>query len=256
MPDDPQNLLAWDSLLVQAILAGVLTMLATGLGAIPILFTSQVAPRVLGSGYALAGGMMVSVSFFDLVLPGLERAATWQLAAGFLVGGLFFWRGSRFVEGRDWSVAGLRGAGARRVLLILSTMFVHSFPEGVAVGVGYGSGEVGLGLFIALAIALHNIPEGLAISLPMAAEGVGFWRCFGYSVLSSLPQPVGVVPAVLLLSLSQELLPWGLGFSAGAMIYLVTSELLPESLESCGKHRTAWGFVLGFVSMMLAQYAL
>jgi zinc transporter, ZIP family len=248
--------LAWNSVLGQSFLAAVATMLATGLGAIPVLFTRGLPERVLGAGYALAGGMMVSVSFFDLVLPGIQSGQPWQLAVGFLAGALFFWLGDRFLEDKDWSVAGLHGAGGRRALLILATMFVHSFPEGVAIGVGYASGKIDLGVFIAIAIGIHNIPEGLAISLPMAAEGVGFWRCFGYSVLSSLPQPIAVVPAVLLLTLSRALLPYGLGFAAGAMTYLVLAELLPESLEASGKHGSAWGFTLGFVSLMLAQYAL
>jgi zinc transporter ZupT len=250
------GLWAWDSPVVQAFAAAVLTMVATGLGAIPVLFTHRLPRRWLGAAYALAGGMMVSVSFFDLVLPGLELGATWELAAGFLAGALFFSLGSRWVERREWSVAGLHGAGARRALLILATMFVHSFPEGVAIGVGFGAGSAELALFIAVAIAIHNIPEGLAISLPMAAEGVGFWRCFGWSVLSSLPQPLAAVPAVLAIVVSQRLLPAGLGFAAGAMVFLVLAELLPESLERSGKHATAWGFVLGFVAMMLAQYAL
>lgn len=250
------DLFAWDSPLTQAFVAAFLTMLATGLGALPVLFTRHLPKALLGGGYALAGGMMLSVSFFDLVLPGLNLGATWQLAAGFLSGSLFFWLGERFVEKRDWHLGELRGAGARRAVLILATMFVHSFPEGVAIGVGYGSGEVELGLFIAVAIAIHNVPEGLAISLPLAAEGVGFWRCFGWSVLSSLPQPLAAVPAVLAIVVSQQLLPAGLGFAAGAMCYLVLAELIPESLEKAGKNVTAWGFVFGFVAMMLAQYAL
>lgn len=251
-----EPLLAADSVLVQAFVAAVLTMLATGLGAIPILFSRYFPDRLLGAGYALAGGMMLSVSFFDLVLPGLDRGATWSLAAGYFLGACFFWLGDRYVERRDWRFAGLEGAGARQVLLILATMFVHSFPEGVAIGVGYASGEIELGIFIAVAIAIHNIPEGLAISLPLAARGIGFWRCAGYSVLSSLPQPIAVVPAVLMIWLFEGLLAPGLGFAAGAMSYLVLAELLPESLSAAGKHATAWGFVLGFVAMMLAQYAL
>jgi zinc transporter ZupT len=240
----------------QAFLAATVTMLATGLGALPVLFSHRLSPRLLGAGYALAGGMMLSVSFFDLVAPGLQLGSPLELAAGFLAGGLFFWLGHRLVSAHEWTVGGLAGAGARRALLILATMFVHSFPEGVAVGVGYGVGEVELGLFIAVAIAIHNIPEGLAISLPLAAEGMGFWRCAGYSVLSSLPQPLAAVPAVLAVTVARELLPAGLGFAAGAMSYLVVAELLPESVERSGKHGAAWGFVAGFVVMLLAQYAL
>lgn len=248
--------LSLQPVLVQAFLAAVLAMLATGLGALPVLFTRRLPPILLGAGYALAGGMMLSVSYFDLVLPGLEARQPWQLAVGLVAGALFFWLGDVYLEGKDWTVAGLHGAGGRRALLILGTMFVHSFPEGVAIGVGYASGKVGLGIFIALAIGIHNIPEGLAISLPLATQGVGFWRCLYYSVLSSLPQPIAVVPSILLLWISRALLPYGLGFAAGAMGYLVMAELLPESFAAAGKHGTAWGFVGGFVLILLAQYAL
>jgi zinc transporter ZupT len=242
--------------LVPAVIAGVVTMLATGLGAIPVLFTRHVPEKILGAGFAVAGGMMVAVSFLDLIAPGVANGEAGQLAVGFLLGAFFFWLADSRLEGRDLEFAGLSGAGARKALLILATMFVHSFPEGVAVGVGYGSGDTELGIFIALAIAIHNIPEGLAISLPMAASGVGFWRCFGFSVLSSLPQPIAVVPAVLLVEWSRRLLPYGLGFAAGAMIYLVLAELIPETLARSGKHGAAWGFTIGLVAMILAQYAL
>jgi len=247
---------AWQPVLLQAFVAAVLAMSATGLGAIPVLFTRRLPPAFVGAGYALAGGMMLSVSYFDLVLPGLEARQPGQLAIGFVAGALFFWLGDLYLEGKDWTVAGLHGAGGRRALLILGTMFVHSFPEGVAIGVGYASGKLGLGVFIALAIGIHNIPEGLAISLPLAAQGVGFTRCLFYSLLSSLPQPIAVIPAVLLLSISRTLLPYGLGFAAGAMGYLVMAELLPESFQTAGKHGTAWGFVAGFVLILLAQYGL
>jgi len=243
-------------LLWVAFVAGVVTMFATGLGAIPILFTRYVPEKLLGIGYAFAGGMMVAVSFLDLISPSLRQGDIMPLSIGFAIGAFFFWFADRRLEGRELEFAGLRGHGARKALLILATMFVHSFPEGVAVGVGYASGELELGLFIAVAIAIHNIPEGLAISLPMAASGVGFWRCFWLSVLSSLPQPLAVIPAVLLVQWSRALLPYGLGFAAGAMIYLVLAELLPETYERSGKHGTAWGFVVGFLAMLLAQYAL
>lgn len=244
------------SLLWTAWWAGVATMMATGLGAIPVLFRRHVPERYLGVGYSIAGGMMVAVSFFDLLGPGLQQGQSLPLTVGFALGAVFFWAADVLLEDRELSFAGLSGSGARKALLILATMFVHSFPEGVAVGVGYASGDHGMGLFIAVAIAIHNIPEGLAISLPMAASGVGFWRCFWFSVLSSLPQPLAVIPAVLAVTWSRALLPYGLGFAAGAMVYLVFAELLPETYARTGKHGTAWGFVAGFIAMMLAQYAL
>jgi zinc transporter ZupT len=242
--------------LASAVIAGFWTMLATGLGALPIAFTRYVPHHWLGFGSALAGGMMVSVSCFDLLAPGIARGESRQVAAGFLLGAAFFWLADRYLDARELSFAGLSGAGAKKAVLIFATMFVHSFPEGLAVGVGYAAGETGLGVFIALAIAIHNIPEGLAISLPLAASGAGLWRCVALSILSSMPQPIAVVPAVLLVEWSRAFLPWGLGFAAGAMIYLVMAELLPESFAGSSKHAVAWAFSAGFAVILLVQFVL
>ena len=232
---------------------GLITALATGLGAIPFLFLREISPRSLAVANAIAAGLMLGASF-GLLLEGRTYGIL-ETVIGGVAGAVFIFLGERFLEGRDVQIGALTGASARRILLLVAVMTMHSFSEGVAVGVSFGGGEA-LASLITLAIAVHNVPEGLAISLPLAAEGVGFQRCFWWSVLSSLPQPLAAVPAVLLIVVSRELLPSGLGFAAGAMSYLVLAELIPESLEKAGKNATAWGFVFGFVAMMLAQYAL
>ena len=252
----PQWFITWNGGLVPAVIAGVVTMLATGLGALPVLFRRGLSDWAVAAGAAMAGGMMVSVTTFDLLVNGMDEGSPWEVGVGFLCGCVFLWVSERYLHDHSDGVrvAGLSPHDGRRSLLVLVAMFVHSFAEGIAVGVGYASGDARLGLFVALAIAVHNIPEGLAVSLPLSAEGVGFRRCFLYSVLSSLPQPLGVVPAYLLVRAVQPLLPALLGFAGGAMIYLVLTELLPKSIERAGKVRTAWAFVLGFVLLMQLEW--
>jgi zinc transporter ZupT len=130
-------------------------------------------------------------------------------------------------------------------------MFIHSIPEGIAIGVGFATGDFHFGLIMAIAIGVHNIPEGIAVSLPLKKEGASTLRCTWASILTSVPQPLLAAPAALLASQCEPLLPIGLGFAGGAMIYLVIAELLPESIEEGGKTLTAWGVMLGLVTMLL-----
>lgn len=234
-------------------IAGLLTALATGLGALPFFFIRRISRHWQGRAAAVAGGMMLSASVFSLSGEALDRGSAWELALGMVAGAHFLSQSSRFVEDHHWKISGLTAEASRKGLMILVAMSIHSFPEGVAIGVGYATGELEFGFLVALAIAIHNIPEGIAISLPLRAEGVPVWRCFGYSVLSSLPQPVAAVPAMVVVSVFQPLLPAGLGFAAGAMIFLVVAELLPESLAErrCGPRETAWWLVLGAAFMLI-----
>ena len=134
-------------------------------------------------------------------------------------------------------------------------------PEGGAVGVGFGSEGhheqlEGLGIYIAIAISIHNIPEGLAVSLPMRTQGASIARCFTMAFLTSLPQPIAAVPASLLVWLFEPLMLPLLGFAAGAMMYLVIVELIPDALETRAPDQIAWSFMSGFGLMALVQVAL
>jgi zinc transporter ZupT len=188
----------------------------------------------LGGANAIAAGLMLAASF-GLIYEGLAYGPT-GVVVGILLGLVVILLANRRLhrEGDDaHGIAAFAGMGtidARKALIIVAIMTVHSFTEGVAVGVAFGGGQE-LGVFIALAIAVHNIPEGLAISLVLVPRGVSWWRAAGWSVFSSLPQPVMAVPAFLFVEWFRPLLPYGLGFAAGAMIWLVFSELLPDALE-------------------------
>jgi zinc transporter, ZIP family len=149
----------------------------------------------------------------------------------------------------------MEGADALRALLIVGVMTVHSFTEGVGVGVAFGGGEA-LGIAIAIAIAVHNIPEGLAISLVLVPRGASVKSAAGWSVFSSLPQPLMAVPAYLLVATFEPFLAVGLGFAAGAMLWLVARELLPEALRETRLATVATAVVASGAAMMALQLAL
>lgn len=247
-----------DDLVWQVFWVSLLTAAATGLGALPFVFVRNLSRRWEGIASAIAAGMMISASVFALADKALEmgEGSLWQTTAGMLGGALFFAWTARLVAGREWTVHNLDAADSKRAVLLLATMFIHSVPEGVAIGVGYATGEIAFGLMLGLAIAVHNIPEGTAVTLPLRAKGVPIWACAGYAIFTSLPQPLLAVPSYLLVAVFQPLLPAGLGFAGGAMLFLVVAELIPDSLERCSRNDTAWGAIVGLLAMLWMMVGL
>lgn len=231
---------------------GLITALATGLGALPFLFLREVGPSAVARANAIAAGLMLGASV-GLLIEGRSYGIP-QTIAGGGVGMLFILAGERWLGGRELHFGALRGAGARQVLFLLVVMTLHSFSEGVAVGVSFGGGAE-LALLITVAIAVHNVPEGLAISAVMRPRGASIAACAGWSVFSSLPlpQPLMAVPAFLFVEAFRPLLPYGLGFAAGAMIFMVLFELLPEAYELVAKATVGWWVVAGLGAMVLLQ---
>jgi zinc transporter ZupT len=208
------------------------TAVATGAGALPFLFARHPDRSWLGVANSLAAGLMLGASV-GLLYEGAGRSML-RTALGAFAGAIVLVVTGWLIERRPEAHLGsLDGLDARRALLIVGVMTVHSFAEGVGVGVAFG-GEEALGILIALAIAIHNIPEGLAISLVLVPRGVSVRRAAGWSIFSSLPQPLMAVPAFLFVEQFTGFLPFGLGFAAGAMIALVAFDLVPEALESRG----------------------
>jgi ZIP family zinc transporter len=247
--------------LVEAVIAGLLASVACGLGAIPAYWSFFNPEKHTDLAYGFAGGLMFSASVYNLILPGLQMNGSTALSvgpvlAGILLGAAFLWLADAYLSPERVRGAAWTKWGSRKELLIFIAMTVHSLPEGVAVGVGYTSGEIhhtNLGLFVATAIAIHNIPEGLAIAIPMRENGARFGRSFLAAFLTSLPQPIATVPAAVLAWFFQPLLPVLMGFAAGAMIFLVLLEMIPEALHTGTPIRIAWSFTLGFCAMLLVQ---
>ena len=234
----------------------LMTDLATGLGALPFAFVRKLSLPWQGMMTSAAAGMMLSASVFTLTGEAMKSGALWQVLAGLLAGAAFFSWTARLVHGNQWTIGTLSADESRQGILVLVAMFIHSIPEGIAVGVGYATGELNFGLLLATAIAVHNIPEGVAVAMPLRARGISVTKCAGYAILTSAPQPIAAVPAFLLVSVFKPLLPLGLGFAGGAMIFLVAFELLPESLERCTREQTAWSMMLGLIGMLWITSAL
>lgn len=231
--------------------AATATALATGLGALPFVLVRRPTRAWLGIANALAAGAMLGASA-GLAWEGV-RAGPWRTALGALVGAIFIALTTRLLEGRPYlHVAGLEAADALRMLLIVGVMTVHSVTEGVGVGVSFGDGQA-LGTLITVAIAVHNIPEGLAISLVLVPRGVSVLRAAGWSVFSSLPQPLMAVPAFLFVSTFEPFLPAGLGFAAGAMAWMAAFQLLPEAVAETRARSVALVAALAAALMLTGQ---
>lgn len=254
---------------VEATVAGIVASFACGCGALPVLLPGLALEKRIGIGYAAAGGLMFAASVYNLLLPAFtlgEEAAMRAEAVGPTL--LGFFAGCAAIAavragltperlGSTW----LKPLGGRVETLIFVAMTLHSVPEGIAVGVGYGSEThsaslSGLGAVIATAISIHNIPEGLAVALPLRAGGASFGKCFLLATLTSLPQPLAALPASLLVWLFEPLMLPFLGFAAGAMMFLVVVELIPDALETRTPTVTAWAFMIGFAAMTAVQVAL
>ena len=235
--------------------AALLTALATGLGALPLLFPRASGRTSLGLANAAASGVMLGASV-SLILEAAGRSEA-RTAAGVLAGIIFIVVLSRFLHAphKELSLGVLRGEDAVRGLLIIAVMTVHSVAEGVGIGAAFGGGET-LGILIAIAIAVHNIPEGLAISLVLVPRGTPVRDAAGWSIFSSLPQPLLAVPAFIFVDRFDSLLPAALGFAAGAMIWMVARELLPEAFEQAPLRPVIATAVGAFVAMLAFQALL
>ena len=242
-----------DSVTVFVVALG--TALATGLGALPLLFKRASGTRALGIANAAAAGVMAGATV-SLVLEGAERSVG-RVALGVLAGVGFILVVSRYLHAphREHGFGALRGEDAVKGLLIVAVMTVHSVAEGIGVGAAFGGGET-LGLLIAVAIAVHNIPEGLAISLVLVPRGASVRSAAGWSIFSSLPQPLLAVPAFLFVATFEGVLPAALGFAGGAMAWMVARELLPDALGNASPRAVVTTCSVAFVAMLVFQSLL
>ncbi|MEF8781654.1 MAG: ZIP family metal transporter [Haloarculaceae archaeon] len=265
--------------LVLVFIAGLITALATGLGALPFFVFDDISTRWNVALWGFASGIMVSASLFGLVMEGLAVVeggvidAALAIGPGVVAGVVLVVVGHELLEGADVDPRQYQEADFKKLVLVLGILTVHSFPEGVAVGVSFAelgladvaSGEaialVGLTLpvlavFMTVAISIHNIPEGVAISIPLRSMGVSEWRMVWWAVFSSLPQPIGAVIAYYFVTLARQFLPFGFGFAAGAMVYLVLTEFIPEALDlgeglpNGGRPQLTAGVAIGVLVMV------
>ena len=233
-------------------LYALITAIATGLGALPFFIFRDLSRSWLGISNAIASGLMLAASF-GLIYEGLEHDL-WFTFYGIIIGLVFIKLSQYYLDKYDdrFSIKNIDKVDSSKMLLIVGIMTLHSFTEGVSVGVSF-SGGLDLGLFITTAIAVHNIPEGLAISLVLIPRGMSPLKAAWWSIFSSLPQPLMAVPAFLFVEIFQTYLPMGLGFAGGAMIWMVFSELIPDSLEESSQSTVATTITISIALMILFQ---
>ena len=234
------------------LLASSLTAVVTGLGVIPFVFFKNFNRWWLSIFQAAAAGLMLGASH-NLIQEG-AHINPFRTFSGMLLGLILIVLANRLISKRsDVDLGDLEGGDARKALLVLGIMTAHSFAEGIGVGVSFGGGEK-LGLFITAAIAIHNIPEGLAVALVMVPKGTKTWKAGFWSIFTSLPQPLMAIPAFLFVTFFTPWLPVGLGLASGAMIWMVFAELIPDAYEG-GASGAAIGIAvtLAFAALLAFQ---
>ena len=212
------------------ILYSTVTAVATGLGVIPLFFSKNIPKLWMSVASALASGVLLAAAF-DLIRQGTNDNTPLTII-GIAAGLALITISKKWIDKRNAPEVGdLATADVLKAIIIVGVMTIHSFPEGIAIGLSFGKGH-SFGFLISLVLALHNIPEGLAIGLVLVPRGVKIWKAGLWSIFSSLPQPLMAVPAFLLVIVFEPFLPFGLGLAAGAMIWMIGAEVLPGA---CGK---------------------
>ena len=240
--------------------AGLATALATGLGALPLLWLRDASSRTLGVANAFAGGLMLAAT--QLLFVEGSSIDVSRTIWGAIGGAAAIVVIAHFVHAREGDeddevaqLQRLRTGSVGSAFLIIAVMTAHSAAEGIGVGVSFGGGEE-LGLLVTIAIAIHNIPEGLAISLALVPTGARLRTAAGWSIFSSIPQPILAVPAFLFVEAFRGVLPIGLGVAGGAMLWMVVRELIPEALGRAPVSRVAGGVVAGYLLMLAITLGL
>jgi len=233
-------------------LAALITAVATGVGALPFLVFRTMSKRTVSLANAAAAGLMLAACH-GLIAEGIAISPERTLLGVLIgLGGIIL--GQRLIDDSHApEIANLKGLDAKKALLIVGVMTAHSFAEGVGVGVSFG-GDGELAGFITTAIAIHNIPEGLAIALILIPRGTTVLAAALWSIFSSLPQPIMAVPSYLFVQAFEPFLPIGFGLAAGAMFWMVFSELIPEAQEEVETSHVGTAVTLSFTAMLAFQY--
>lgn len=262
--------------IIQALMGGLFTWGLTSVGAAVVFFTKNVGHKILDSMLGFAAGVMIAASVWSLIIPSIEMTEAmggigWLPATiGFLVGGLFLRLCDAYLPHLHIGLPRSEAEGVdtswRRSTLLVLAITLHNIPEGLAVGVLFGAAATGIdptgtatiagAVALALGIGIQNLPEGTAVSVPLRREGVGVGKSFYYGQLSGMVEPVFAVIGAVAVIYVQPILPFALAFAAGAMIYVVVEELIPESQMHGNTDLATLGTMVGFVIMMTLDVAL
>ena len=256
--------LIFGKVVVIGFLASILAGLATGFGALPALFFKDISERLFRRLLGAAAGVMLAATAFALLIPGIEFGnaiwpdqGLWVVSAGMIIGALFLhFADQRLPHLHLDSVNDDTLNSLQKISLFIIAITIHNFPEGMSVGVSFGTGDIGNGLTLATAIGLQNIPEGLAVALPLIGLGYDKWKAVGIATLTGLVEPIGGLLGVTMVTMFSSMLPLARGSAAGAMLFVISEEIIPET-HAKGRSRPAtFALMGGFILLMLLEKLL
>lgn len=257
---------------VQALLAGLFTWALTALGASTVFMTKEIDRKILDTMLGFAAGVMIAASYWSLLAPAIEMSEGLSVPVwfppmvGFLLGGIFLGGIDKILPHLHLGfpieeAEGIKTSFQRSTLLILAVT-LHNIPEGLAVGVAFGAVVAGfpsatlpVAIALAIGIGIQNLPEGLVISIPLRGEGMSRFKSFWYGQLSGIVEPIASVIGAVAVIMVKPILPYALSFAAGAMIFVVVEELIPESQRGKNTDLATLGAMVGFTVMMVLDVA-
>ena len=246
--------------------ASLLAGLGTAIGALPILFVTKLDKNWQGILLGIGGGVMLAATTFSLIIPGREAAislgyssqsAALIISLGIIIGAILLWLihnnfpHEHFHQGQEGRIT----ENFQRIWLFVLAITLHNFPEGLAVGVGFGDGNIASGLPLAIGIGLQNMPEGLVVALSLRELNYSVGYAFGISLLTGLVEPIGGVVGASIVSVGQAVLPWAMATAAGAMLFVIVDEIIPEIDRESVTQEGTLGIMTGFVTMMFLDMA-
>ncbi|MFE8644225.1 ZIP family metal transporter [Sphingomonas sp. NCPPB 2930] len=252
---------------LDAFTGGMVAALATALGTLPVLFSQRLSDRTQDTLFGFGAGVMLAACAFSLIIPGIAAARSQGMGAwgagslvgvSILLGGAMLLAMERLVP-HEHFIKGVEGQTARklrRTWLFVFAIALHNLPEGLAIGVGFAGNDTLRAGALATGIAIQDVPEGLVVAVALLAAGYSRKLSVGLGMASGLVEPIGAVLGAAIIEFSSNMLPWGLGFAGGAMLFVISHEIIPESHR---KGHEAWatgGLMVGFVLMMLLDTAL
>lgn len=257
------SLLESMSLIQIGLLASLAAGLATGAGALPIFFPVRITAKARDAMLGGAAGVMLAATSFSLIVPAIEHGGggaqgVLKVVVGMLAGAVFLDLMDKlsphqhFIKGKEGGPSG----SLARIWLFVIAITLHNFPEGLAVGVGFGGGDVANGLALAIGIGLQNIPEGLAVAISLLGEKYSRRGAFVVALITGLVEPIGGVLGLAIVQVMQPILPYGLAFAAGAMLFVISDEIIPETHRGGYERIATYAVVVGFLIMMFLDNTL
>ncbi len=253
-------------LALYGVIASFVAGFMTFVGALPVLFGKKVSPKTEDILLGFSAGIMLAASFFSLLNPSIELAEkTYEsrflvsliVSLGVLLGAFIFFIADRFIPEEYFIGIEYRDVkGIKSVWIFILAITVHNFPEGMSSAIGFMTGDISKGVALATGIGIQNMPEGLAVALALVVKGYSYGRALFVSLISGLVEPIGGIFGVFAFGFSHIVLPVGLAFAAGAMIFVISKEIIPETHKKGYEMEATTGLIVGFIVMMILDVSL